>query len=136
MAYTVLSEVQTQEEDLDGTMIDVMEIIFTSPEGWRGTVRVQLQDGWQDQAVGYIDQRVTEMQAVAPDAATVAQMYQTQEDSPSGMLVDVMNVTFTTNAEKFIGNVEVPIAEGWNDVATQQINDLTVQMQAVVLGGE
>lgn len=143
MAYVVLSEVQTQETDLGGDQVDVMAVRANSPvtlpSGVVVTrvveVRVPLAPGWDQTAIGYLDQRIAEMDAVKPATSIPVGFDQGQEVGPAGNLVDVMHVTFETVPEAFVGAVTVPIAGGWDAVAVQQIDALTVEMQNVVAGG-
>jgi hypothetical protein len=135
MAYTVVSEVQTQETDLAGAQIDVMAVRFHDPNGWTGEIRVPLVAGWDQTAIAYIDQRVTEMGQVAPATSTIVDQAQVQEVGPVGNLLDVMQVTFETNPELFVGVVRVPIAVGWPGAASQGIDLLTTEMQAVAAAG-
>lgn len=134
MAYTVLSEVQTQETDLGGNQVDVMAVRFKSPEGYVGEIRVPVAAGWDTTAIAYIDQRIAEMQAVAPSTSKLVDQVQVQEVSPLGDLVDVMQVGFETVPESFVGVVRVPIAGGWPGVASQAVDLLTTQMQNVAAG--
>lgn len=143
MAYVVLSEIQTQETDLTGDQVDVVAVRATSdvtlPSGAIVPrvieVRVPLVAGWDQTAIGYLNTRVAEMDAVAPTLATPIAFSQQQEVGPLGDLVDVMQVSFETTPSQFVGAVTVPIAGGWPDVASQAIDQLATQMENVAAGG-
>jgi hypothetical protein len=143
MAYTVLSEIQTQETDLAGDQVDVVAVRASSPVTLPTgaivnrvfEVRVPLATGWDTAAIAYLNQRVAEMDQVAPTLATVVAQSQVQEVGVVGDLIDVMQVSFETSPELFVGAVRVPLASGWPDVASQAIDQLATQMQNVVAGG-
>lgn len=136
MTYTVLSEIQSQETTPAGDQVDVMAVRFQSPEGFVGEVRVPVSPTWSGDAIGYIQQRIAEMEQVAPQKATVLRQVQVQEVGPVGELVDVMQVSFAVTDNDFVSAVRVPIAEGWPSVANDAIDTMAQQMIDVVAGGE
>jgi hypothetical protein len=69
-----------------------------------------------------------------PDGYTIIGQEQTHEIGADGKLLDVMEVTFQTEPEEFVGHVRVPLKSGWVTTARALIDARVAELRE--LAGE